>query len=108
VAVAIALAVLAAIAVLLWPHAAKPPSAAKPTSPESEPPAPPRPRAAPAASGSTHEEARLAQEIEAHVRLGNIGHARSLADRFYRAFPGSAEIGRIERLTGYHPRPYGP
>ncbi len=53
-------------------------------------------------------EARRALEIEARVRLGNIGHARSLADRFYRAFPASSQIAHIERLTGYHPRPYGP
>jgi hypothetical protein len=53
-------------------------------------------------------EAALLREIETSVKLGRIGHARSLADRFYRAFPGSPEIPRIERLTGYHPRPYGP
>jgi hypothetical protein len=53
-------------------------------------------------------EPRRALEIEAQVRLGRIGHARSLADRFYRAFPDSPASVRIERLTGYHPRPYGP
>jgi hypothetical protein len=51
---------------------------------------------------------RRALEIEAHVRLGQIGRARSLAERFYRAFPQHPEISRIERLTGYHPRPTGP
>ena len=53
-------------------------------------------------------EAALLQEIEDSVRRGRVGHARSLADRFYRAYPESPEIERIERLTGYHPRPYGP
>lgn len=56
----------------------------------------------------TGSEPRRALEIDAHVRLGRIGRARSLADQFYRSFPGSSEIARIERLTGYHPRPYGP
>jgi hypothetical protein len=51
---------------------------------------------------------RRVLEIEAHVRLGQIGRARSLADTFYRTFPRNPEIARIERLTGYHPRPYGP
>jgi hypothetical protein len=59
-------------------------------------------------AGAASSEAALLQEIEADVRLGRIGHARSLADRFYRAFPGSPAIAQIERLTGYHPRPYGP
>jgi hypothetical protein len=51
---------------------------------------------------------RRALEIEAHVRLGQIGRARSLADTFYRTFPRNPAIARIERLTGHHPRPYGP
>jgi hypothetical protein len=51
---------------------------------------------------------RRAQEIFVLVRQGRVGHARALADRFYRAFPDSPEIPQIERLTGYHPRPYGP
>jgi hypothetical protein len=57
---------------------------------------------------SPSSEAALLSEIEASVSLGRIGHARSLADRFYRTFPRSPAIPRIERLTGYHPRPYGP
>lgn len=56
----------------------------------------------------TSDPERRALEIEAHVRLGQIGRARSLADRFYRTFPRNPEIARIERLTGYHPRPTAP
>ena len=55
-----------------------------------------------------HNEDRRHLEIEVQVRLGKVGHARALADRFYRAFPESPKINEIERLTGYHPRPYGP
>jgi hypothetical protein len=47
-------------------------------------------------------------EIEARVALGQVGHARSLARRFYERFPDSEAIPDIERLTGYHPRPSGP
>jgi len=54
--------------------------------------------------GAHHPE-RRALEIYAHTRLGKVGHARALADRFYRTFPGHPEGQRIERLTGYHPRP---
>jgi len=53
-------------------------------------------------------EDRRHLEIEVQVRLGKVGHARALADRFYRTFPESPKIADIERLTGYHPRPYGP
>jgi hypothetical protein len=55
-----------------------------------------------------HDESRRALEIRAYVRLGQVGHARALTDQFYRAFPSSAEARSLERLTGYHPRPYGP
>ena len=51
---------------------------------------------------------RRALEIFALVRLGKVGQARALADRFYRAFPRDPQGPQIERLTGYHPRPYGP
>ena len=51
---------------------------------------------------------RRALEILVLVQLGRVGHARALADRFYRDFPGSPEIPQIERVTGYHPRPYAP
>jgi hypothetical protein len=54
------------------------------------------------------EEARRAQEIIDSVKRGQVGNARALADHFYREFPNSPEIQNIERLTGYHPRPYGP
>lgn len=57
---------------------------------------------------SAPDARRRALEIFALVRVGRVGHARALADRFYRAFPGHPEIPQIERLTGYHPRPYGP
>ena len=53
-------------------------------------------------------EQRRALEIHALVRLGRVGHARALTDQFYRAYPQSREIARLERLTGYHPRPYAP
>ena len=51
---------------------------------------------------------RRALEIVLQVQLGRVGHARALTDRFYRAFPGDPHIPKLERLTGYHPRPYGP
>lgn len=54
------------------------------------------------------EEAWRAREIVDTVKQGKVGHARALADRFYREFPSSPEIQNLERLTGYHPRPYGP
>jgi hypothetical protein len=53
-------------------------------------------------------ETRRALEIHALVRLGKVGLARSLTDRFYRAFPNSDRAAELERLTGYHPRPTGP
>ena len=60
------------------------------------------------AAEAKREEARRAQEIVDSVKQGKVGHARALADRFYREFPNSPEIQNLERLTGYHPRPYGP
>jgi hypothetical protein len=54
------------------------------------------------------EESVRAQEIVDTVKQGRVGHARALADSFYRAYPNSPEIQSLERLTGYHPRPYGP
>lgn len=67
------------------------------------------PEPKPATEGATQsEEARRAQEIIESVKRGQVGNARALADRFYREFPNSPEIQSIERLTGYHPRPYGP
>ena len=50
---------------------------------------------------------RRAVEIEAYVALGRIGHARSLAHRFYGQFPLSQHVDALARLTGYHPRPRG-
>jgi hypothetical protein len=54
------------------------------------------------------DETRRVVEIHAFVRLGKVGHARTLTDHFYRDFPDSAHAGELERLTGYHPRPQGP
>ena len=62
----------------------------------------------PAASEAVNDEDRRASEIVELVREGKVGHARALADQFYRAYPHSARVQEIERLTGYHPRPYGP
>jgi hypothetical protein len=59
-------------------------------------------------SAAKQEEMRRAQEIIDSVQRGQVGNARALADRFYRDFPNSPEIQNLERLTGYHPRPYGP
>jgi len=53
-------------------------------------------------------EARRVLEIHALVRLGKVGLARTLTDRFYRTFPNSDRADELERLTGYHPRPTGP
>lgn len=53
-------------------------------------------------------ETRRALEIHALVRLGQVGLARTLTDRFYRSFPDSERAAELERLTGYHPRPRGP
>jgi hypothetical protein len=58
--------------------------------------------------GGANDPQRRALEIVLLVQLGRVGHARALADRFYRAFPGNPEIPKLERITGYHPRPYGP
>ena len=115
-----ALALLGAIAAWRWTRADRTAEAASARTSAAAPP--PRPPAAPNASGSgapppnhgpaapatASEAEQMALEIEALVQLGRIGRARSLADRFYRRFPDSPEIARIERLTGYHPRPYGP
>jgi hypothetical protein len=60
------------------------------------------------ANDAKREETRRAQEIRDSVKQGKVGHARALADQFYRDYPNSPEIQNIERLTGYHPRPYGP
>ena len=62
----------------------------------------------PAASEPVNDEDRRATEIVELVRQGKVGHARALADQFYRAYPRSTRAAEIERLTGYHPRPYGP
>lgn len=61
-----------------------------------------------AESAAKQEEARRAQEIVDNVQQGHVGNARALADAFYREYPTSPEIPNIERLTGYHPRPYRP
>lgn len=53
-------------------------------------------------------ETRRVLEIHALVRLGKVGLARTLTDRFYRTFPNSDRADELERLTGYHPRPTGP
>lgn len=67
------------------------------------------PAGAPSAeSAAKQEEMRRAQEIVDNVDQGHVGNARALADKFYRDYPSSAEIQRIEQLTGYHPRPYRP
>ena len=110
-----ALALLGGIAAWRWTRADRTKEMAR--VPAHAAAAPPRQHAAAAASGSAappppaaraSEAEQMALEIEALVQLGRIGRARSLADRFYRRFPDSPEIARIERLTGYHPRPYGP
>jgi hypothetical protein len=54
------------------------------------------------------DETRRVLEIHALVRLGKVGMARSLTDRFYRNFPNSDRAIELERLTGYHPRPGHP
>jgi hypothetical protein len=54
------------------------------------------------------DETRRMLEIHALVRVGKVGHARTLTGQFYRTFPDSAHAGELERLTGYHPRPQGP
>jgi hypothetical protein len=63
---------------------------------------------APPVSESNREQAQRAQQIVNEVQQGRVGHARALADSFYRAYPNSPEIQNLEGLTGYHPRPYGP
>ena len=57
--------------------------------------------------GSEHE-GRRALEIEALVGLERIGQSHAKAEHFYRRYPESAAKLRIEQLTGYHPRPWGP
>lgn len=113
----IALLGAVAIALMLWPRppevrptANEPlPPAAAPTAPapQAVTPAAPTPEA-PAANAPANDEAQRASEIIELVQQGKIGHARALADQFYRAYPHSPRIAEIERLTGYHPRPYGP
>jgi hypothetical protein len=53
-------------------------------------------------------ETRRVIEIHALVKLGKVGLARTLTDRFYRTYPNSDRAVELERLTGYHPRPTGP
>ena len=53
-------------------------------------------------------ETRRVLEIHALVRLGKVGLARTLTDRFYRTFPSSDRAVELERLTGDHPRPGKP
>lgn len=57
--------------------------------------------------GTAHEGRRVL-EIEALVGLERIGMSHAKAEQFYRLFPDSGARARIERLTGYHPRPWGP
>lgn len=57
--------------------------------------------------GRMHEQRRVL-EIKALVRLQRIGLAHARAAQFYRHFPASDERATVERLTGYHPRPWGP
>jgi hypothetical protein len=57
---------------------------------------------------AARHEARRALHIQALVRVGQVGHARTLTDRFYRTFPNSSHAAELERLTGYHPRPTAP
>lgn len=54
------------------------------------------------------DETRRVLEVHALVRLGKVGMARSLTERFYRNFPNSDRAAELERLTGYHPRPGRP
>jgi hypothetical protein len=54
------------------------------------------------------DETRRVLEVHALVRLGKVGMARSLTERFYRSFPNSDRAAELERLTGYHPRPGRP
>jgi hypothetical protein len=56
----------------------------------------------------SQNETRRVLEIHALVRLGKVGLARTLTDRFYRTFPNSDRAVELERLTGYHPRPGKP
>jgi hypothetical protein len=56
----------------------------------------------------SQSETRRVLEIHALVRLGRVGLARTLTDRFYRTFPNSDRAVELERLTGYHPRPGKP
>lgn len=59
-------------------------------------------------AADAQSETRRVLEIHALVRLGKVGLARTLTDRFYRAFPNSDRAVELERLTGYHPRPGKP
>jgi hypothetical protein len=59
-------------------------------------------------SADAQNETRRVLEIHALVRLGKVGLARTLTDRFYRTFPNSDRAVELERLTGYHPRPASP
>jgi type IV secretory pathway VirB10-like protein len=57
--------------------------------------------------GLEHEQRRVL-EIESLVGLQRIGESHAKAERFYRYYPNSPEGERLERLTGSHPRPWGP
>lgn len=57
--------------------------------------------------GIEHEQRRVL-EIESLVGLQRIGESHAKAERFYRYYPNSPEGERIERMTGSHPRPWGP
>jgi len=57
--------------------------------------------------GSDHEQRRRL-EIEALVGLEQIGRSHAKAEHFYRQYPNSPAARDVERLTGYHPRPWGP
>lgn len=60
------------------------------------------------APDSPHAEERSTLAIDALVKLGKIGKARSRAVEHYRRFPAGAHVEHIERLTGAHPRPATP
>ncbi|HET7542110.1 MAG TPA: hypothetical protein VFK05_19720 [Polyangiaceae bacterium] len=50
--------------------------------------------------GSPHAEEREAIAIEALARLGQLSAARSRAERFKAAYPGSAQLARVQRTSG--------
>lgn len=53
-------------------------------------------------------EQRRRLEIEALVGTDQIGRSHAKAEQFYRTYPDSSAARDVERLTGYHPRPWGP